>query len=814
MSNSFLTCSLLGLLWKVYSSIKKSSKEEASVFILEKKILDKVNKRDRELILDIFRKGVYQLTKLKHPSILKIQHPLEESRESLAFATEPLLASLSNLLGNVENIKPIPNHLESFEFYDVEIKYGLLQISEALAFLHTDAKLLHHNICPEVIMVSKKGAWKLAGFDFCIQPINANDFPLKFTCINITNLTSDYSLLALPNLDFIAPEYLSNSSLQEPVLTFASDMFAFGTLICAIFNKGKSLVPNSGNLGCTKSSRVDQISNLSKDALSCLPFDFRELTLSLLKVDPNLRPDAHQFIKQNIFEDILVRSLQYLDTLFQFDNLERSKFYKGLPEIMKSMSKRIKLNRVFSCIINEFINPDMVPFVLPIVFEIAQETTNEEFYEIILPSLLTVFPMKEPVQISVILMDNMELLLNKCKNHQDLVKSQILPMFCSTLENDNPHVAQLGLKTLPTVAHLIEQSSMKNAVIPRVKKLCINSGQLSIKVNCLFCIAKLLPFLDKWIVIDDIISFFPSIKSKEPAIIMAIIGIYKLVLENTKLGLTKEVMANKVIPFLVPLSIENGLNSTQFSSIMAIIKEMISLIEKEHKSKLEQLDDIKSQQSQALIKYQVGDVKENKDFDGFQSFQSFQPSNEPKEPKAIEYNKTKTTFSAPLAPLQAPTSTSFSKTQPKDLTSSLINSNLDNLCQSNLTPQRHQIQPTVNYNIDKSSFTDWISNYSYNSNFNSPNVAIQSNSQPIAAFQSSHPVNQPRSNYNFSSLDNLNILGVNKESKGPSLNSMSNVQSNWSNTAILITSNSTSASSTNASNLNKLSETDLKEFLS
>ncbi len=36
---------------------------------------------------------------LRHPQILTVQHPLEESRDCLAFATEPVLASLANVLG-------------------------------------------------------------------------------------------------------------------------------------------------------------------------------------------------------------------------------------------------------------------------------------------------------------------------------------------------------------------------------------------------------------------------------------------------------------------------------------------------------------------------------------------------------------------------------------------------------------------------------------------------------------------------------------------------------------------------------------------
>ena len=147
----------------------------------------------------------------------------------------------------------------------------------------------------------------------------------------------------------------------------------------------------------------------------------------------------------------------------------------------------------------------------------------------------------------------MELLLNKCKSHQDSIKSHILPMLCCCLENNSTEVPELCLKTLPTVAHLIDQASMKNSIIPRIKKLFNSTSQLSTKVKSLICIAKLLPYLHKWLVLDDIVPFLTTINAREPPVIMSIIGILKLVLNNDKLGLTKEIMATKVISFLMPL---------------------------------------------------------------------------------------------------------------------------------------------------------------------------------------------------------------------------------------------------------------------
>ena len=96
------------------------------------------------------------------------------------------------MLGNHENMpSPLPVEFESYKLYEVEIKYGLLQVikyfkskrklinkifqvAEGLSFLHKDVKLMHRNICPSSIVINSNGAWKLACFELslnnCIDP--------------------------------------------------------------------------------------------------------------------------------------------------------------------------------------------------------------------------------------------------------------------------------------------------------------------------------------------------------------------------------------------------------------------------------------------------------------------------------------------------------------------------------------------------------------------------------------------------------------------------------------------------------------------
>lgn len=686
-----------GLAWKVYAAVKKTTKEEASLFVFERKQLDKYSRKDRDLVTEVLKKGVAQLTKLRHPSILTVQHALEESRDSLAFATEPVSASLANLLGSHENLpSPVPSAISDYNFYDVEIKYGLLQLSEGLAFLHNDVKMLHKNISPESVIISKKGSWKLAGFDFCVTPIDVNDFPLYFPFSNIVNQSLDLPPLALPNIDYLSPEYVTEASSPDAKLSLASDMYSLGALTYALYNKGRPLMPTGGCLSSFTTRRIESIDKLPSASYDCIPDDSRHHVKLLLSSDPTLRPDAHQFSKLAIFEDVLVRTLQYLDALYQWDNLQKSKFYKGLPEIMSQMPLRVKLDRVVPYLAREFVNPDMVPFVLPNVLLIAEEITNEDFAECVLPDLIPVFAMKEPIQISMILMQKMELILSKCKQKPDSIKGHILPMICRSLEIDAQQVQELCLNTIPTIAYLVDYPSMKNAILPKVKKLCLTTNYLSVRVNCLLCIGKILDNLDKWLVLDEVIPFLSEIPSKEPAVVMASIGILQMTMSSSKLGLTKELMATKVVPFLMPLAIENGLTMDQFNTIMGLIKEVVKKVEDEHRVKLEQLNSMKEQQSFAVIKYEsakpanslmgpsVDDifakpVASNSTTTGRAG--SHNLSLQDKERLARERSEAERLRSQPaLAPSNNTKKPITSpNVQSRDLTSSLINSNLSNL---------------------------------------------------------------------------------------------------------------------------------------
>ncbi|XP_052348506.1 SCY1-like protein 2 isoform X2 [Oncorhynchus keta] len=663
-----------GMCWRIYNGTKKSTKQEVAVFVFDKKMVEKYQKFDKDQIIESLKKGVQQLTRLRHPRLLTVQHPLEESRDCLAFCTEPVFASLSNVLGQWDNLpSPVPTDIKDYKLYDVETKYGLLQISEGLSFLHSGVKMVHGNLCLENIILNKSGAWKIMGFDFSISSINPSDAEPKYSC---KEWEPNLPPLCLPNPEYLAPEYILSVSCDA-----ASDMYSLGVVMHAVFNEGKPVLQvNKHDIFKSFSRQLDQLSRLSPTMLNKIPEEVREHVKMLLNVTPNVRPDADQMTKIPFFDDVGAVTLAYFDSLFQRDNLQKSQFYKNLPKVLPKLPKRVVVYRILPALTSEFVNPDMVPFVLPNVLLIAEECTKDEYVRLILPDLSPVFKQQEPVQILLIFLQKMDLLLTKTPPED--IKNSVLPMVYRALEAPSIQIQELCLNIIPTFANLIEYPSMKNALIPRIKSACLQTSSLAVRVNSLVCLGKILEYLDKWYVIDEILPFLQQIPSREPAVLMGVLGIYKCTFSHKKLGIPKEHLAAKSLPHLVSLSIDNNLNLNQFNSFMAVIKDMLTRMEAEHKTKLEQLHSMQEQQrSMNINTSQTNQSEETK--------RTPSPGNqmsltlEEKQRLAKEQEQAAKLRNQPaLAPQSIKPATP--STQAKDLTSCLLN-NMTSLGSLSLT---------------------------------------------------------------------------------------------------------------------------------
>jgi len=636
------------LAWKIYEGKKRTTGQEVSLVVFEKRLLDKVDKRDREITMDTMKKGPVQLTRLRHPRLLVVQHPLEESKDCLAFATEPIFSSLANLLGKHSNMpSPPPSEFKTFELYDVERVYGLYQLVEGLTFLHNDAKILQASLAPEMIVITKNGQWKIAGLFFSSTPVVIDGQ----STYNAGQWEPHLWPWAQPDLNYAAPEYILSRSCDV-----SSDMFSLGVLIYSIYNKGRPPFDCDNNMTAFKRN-VEQMSRNSSTALGNVPKEVQEHVRNLLSITPTLRPDVHVMSKISFFENVAAMTLQYLDSLMQRDEMAKSQFFRGLYKVMSKLPKRVVIQRVLPQLCAEFSNHQMIPFVLPNVLLIAEDCTTQEFIDLILPELKPVFKIQDPVQVVIIFLQKMDILL--AKTPKDDVRDHVLPMVCKALETPAEQLQEMVLSIIPSFSNMIDYSAMKNSIIPRIKNLCLQTTTLAIRVNALVCLGKMLEHLDKYAVLDDIIPLMHQIPSREPPTLMAILGIFKQTMIHKKLGMDKDYLATKAIPFLFPLAVEPGLNLSQFGQYMKLINEMVTRVETEHRTKLEQLSKMQ-EQTKSSLKF-AQEVQEAKAMDDLMGKIDKLMTGSP-EAEHTAKDKSGSSLSSSSSSIGATSSTEFNKT--------------------------------------------------------------------------------------------------------------------------------------------------------
>lgn len=420
-------------------------------------------------------------------------------------------------------------------------------------------------------------------------------------------------------------------------------------------------------------------------------------------------------------------------------------------------------------------------------------------------------------QILLIFLQRMELLL-KLTPAKD-VQDHVLPMLYRGLDSDTPQIHELCLSVLPTFAGLLDHANVKNSLLPRIKRLCLSTSGLSVRVNCLLCIGRLLEHLDKWLVLDEVLPFLPQIPSREPAVLMGILGIYKLALNHKKLGISKEIIATRILPFLMPLCIENGLTLAQFNALVSLCKQMFQLVETEHRTKLEQLNSVHEQQK-VLESSLPAVTATQKPIDsafsglGLDSYVN-SLSLEDKQRISQQQDIAKLMHNQPaLEPKSIVQSNSFS--QSKDLTASLLDSNVNQLASNfnfstNKLPappshspmqQRNQL-PNFSQPSPLSGMQNTTGSSSLNQNFNqwsSNSNTWQSQNQNFGQnFMSSQVQHSYGQQSNWTALDNL-LPGTSATTKTPMNQMIPQKQP-------LIPAN-------NSSNNNMLSSDDIMDLLS
>lgn len=394
--------------WKVHDAKKKSAGTPASVFIFDRKSLENRTggfgsrssssyvKKLHEGVIERLKREASNLARLRHPSILQILEPVEETRNGgLMFVTEPLTASLAGLLQEKDDQERIggvsgrsnrymvegPGGSRSrrdIEIDELEIQKGLLQIAKGLEFLHESAGLVHGNLTPDAIYVNNKSDWKISGLSFA-GPADSQSTsslpPLALSEVLFHDVEIPRSVQL--DLDYTSPDFVLDSNVST-----AADLFSLGLIIIALYNSPRtSPIQAHHSINTYKKllsspSTIPSPSNSFQCSRPIPPKIQTEILPRLITRRPAQRMNAREFQQASYFDNVLVSTIRFLESFPAKTPSEKTQFMRGLQRVLSEFPASVLEKKVLPALLDEGKDRELLPLILQNVFKIIERLSS------------------------------------------------------------------------------------------------------------------------------------------------------------------------------------------------------------------------------------------------------------------------------------------------------------------------------------------------------------------------------------------------------------------------------------------------------
>ncbi|WFD44032.1 Protein kinase domain-containing protein ppk32 [Malassezia psittaci] len=555
--------------WKVLPATKKlSSTGDAAV--ISGSVRNKVSVwscslslrgEQRTRCVEQLKREITTLSRLRHPCILEVVEPLEETRGELTFATEPISTSLANSLSSQSN--------PEYQLDEVEIRKGLLQVARSLEFLH-NSRRIHTNLNPHSIIINAKADWKLAGVGYLTVLSDEHGADSEWVLEDEENRLPPQMQR---DMNYVDPMY----ALDRRAST-SNDMFSLGVLIYAIFNRGKPPYETHQSRSSVKVNADRLPAPLHTGAWNSLGGDVQAILSCLVTRSGENRPTAKTFQSLAYFNSVLVSVLQFLerDSFAARTRQEKVQFLRGLQKMLPQFSPPLRKRKLLPSVsdllmqmIEIMSDRSLLPYILPNVFAMTGQISSLEFGNSILPQIKSLFTVQDPPQ-------NQNLFVSKMSAAQ--FREDVMPLFYSAFENENIAVQENALQKIPKLSDVLEFSHVKDVLLPKLAALFAKTKILSVKVSSLICFYSLTPMLDKATLVEAILPTLARIKTKEPAVMVAALAVYEAVAAKVD----RETKATAILPRLWIMSMCPALTAKQFSRFMQVIRQLTDAIENEH----------------------------------------------------------------------------------------------------------------------------------------------------------------------------------------------------------------------------------------
>ncbi|KAE8740973.1 hypothetical protein FOCC_FOCC013499 [Frankliniella occidentalis] len=186
---------------------------------------------------------------------------------------------------------------------------------------------------------------------------------------------------------------------------------------------------------------------------------------------------------------------------------------------------------------------------------------------------------------TVCLLENLHIILEKTQ--KDEARAEVLRVLYNAFESTTIQVQSAALFSVTNVADYIDEQAIRHMILPRtVSVFNQNTADLKITIAVLSCVERILDRLDRPLILDQVLPLLTEVRLSDPEIMYRVVCIYALLLRDKKYGLTVNHMATRVMPVLLPQTVNPQLNLEQFTMLLQVLREMLEQIDRNQRNKL------------------------------------------------------------------------------------------------------------------------------------------------------------------------------------------------------------------------------------
>ena len=588
-------------------------------------------KKTQDEVVERLKREASNLARLRHPSILQLVEPVEETRSGgLMFATEPVVAPLSAALAQKDRGSSQSRRheqgaraMQDVDIDELEIQKGLLQVAKGLEFLHDSAKLVHGNLTPDAIFINAKSDWKISGLGFAGPPDNAEGHQ---TLPHLSLSEALYNDPRVPqvvqlNLDYTSPDFVLDTNIN-----FSADIYSLGLVLIACYrDPHRSPVETHGNQSTYKkvmsspSSAPGQQNNYG--CSNKLPRELESTLPRVLARRPTGRMSAAEFQQSEYFDNILVNTMRFLDGLPAKTAAEKQQFMRGLPRVMPQFPVSVLEKKILSVLLEELKDRELLSVILQNIFQIVKMVPHKKdvLSKQVLPCLKNIFTAQIKTQERdtskeaglVVFLENVQTMSDNTSAQQ--FKEDVLPVVHAAMQSSTHSLVDAALGTLAVILPVLDFSTVKHDLFPVIANVFAKTSSLGIKVRGLEAMAVLcgatdgsaatanddlsgiasareppksnISSLDKFTMQEKVVPLLKGIKTKEPAVIMTALKVFQQIARAGDI----DFLATEVMPLLWSFALGPLLDLSQFKAYMDVIQALTQKIQREQVKKLREL---------------------------------------------------------------------------------------------------------------------------------------------------------------------------------------------------------------------------------